>query len=67
MGGDSCRERKLAHVYVQPTGNVVEGPRGTAKSLAYRPSKQMLYLLQSFGFDRLRLMSVGVRFRAQAI
>src|SRR5215831_4248632 len=43
---------------VKPTGNPVEGKSGTAKSLAYAPSKGMLYVLHSFGPDHLRLMSV---------
>ncbi len=58
---------RLTLLDVQPTGNAVEGRSGTAKSLAYCPSKQMLYVLHSFGPDHLRLMSVGVRFRGQAI
>jgi 6-phosphogluconolactonase (cycloisomerase 2 family) len=42
----------------KPTGNPVEGRSGTAKSLAYLPSKGMLFVLHSFGPDHLRLMSV---------
>src|SRR5512146_223008 len=42
----------------RPTGNPVEGKSGTAKSLAYLPSKGMLFVLHSFGPDHLRLMSV---------
>ena len=42
----------------KPTGNPVEGKSGTAKSLAFSPSKGMLYVLHSFGPDHLRLMSV---------
>ena len=41
-----------------PTGNPVEGRSGTAKSLAYLPSKGMLFVLHSFGPDHLRLVSV---------
>src|SRR5262249_23622266 len=40
------------------TGNPIEGKSGTAKSLAFAPSKGMLYVLHSFGPDHLRLMSV---------
>src|SRR5215468_9126918 len=36
----------------------VMGKSGTAKSLAYAPSKGILYVLHSFGPDHLRLMSV---------
>src|SRR5262249_8790015 len=43
---------------VEPTGNLVQGRSGTAKSLAYVPSKRILYVLHSFGPDHLRLMSV---------
>jgi 6-phosphogluconolactonase (cycloisomerase 2 family) len=43
---------------VKPTGNPVDGKSGTAKSLAYVPSKGMLFVLHSFGPDHLRLMSV---------
>jgi len=42
----------------KPTGNPVEGKSGTAKSLAFSPSKGILYVLHSFGPDHLRLMSV---------
>jgi len=37
----------------------VEGKSGTAKSLAYSPSKGMLYVVHSFGPDHIRLMSVS--------
>jgi len=37
----------------------VEGKSGTAKSLAYSPSKDMLYVVHSFGPDHIRLMSVS--------
>lgn len=42
----------------KPTGNPIDGKSGTAKSLAFSPSKGMLYVLHSFGPDHLRLMSV---------
>jgi 6-phosphogluconolactonase (cycloisomerase 2 family) len=64
-GGDnsvsSCavdKDGHLTHLDVKPTGNPVKGKSGTAKSLAYCPSKGMLYVLHSFGPDHLRLMSV---------
>jgi 6-phosphogluconolactonase (cycloisomerase 2 family) len=43
----------------KPTGNAVDGRSGTAKSLAYSPSKHMLYVMHSFGPEHLRLMSVS--------
>src|SRR6201993_3665132 len=43
----------------KPTGNAVEGKSGTAKSLAYSPSKDMLYVVHSFGPDHIRIMSVS--------
>ena len=49
---------RLTQLDVKPTGNPVEGRSGTAKSLAYAPSKGMLFVLHSFGPDHLRLMSV---------
>jgi 6-phosphogluconolactonase (cycloisomerase 2 family) len=48
----------LSLIDVKPTGNAVEGRSGTAKSLAYAPSKGILFVLHSFGPDHLRLMSV---------
>jgi 6-phosphogluconolactonase (cycloisomerase 2 family) len=42
----------------KPTGNPIEGKSGTAKSLAFSPSKGILYVLHSFGPDHIRLMSV---------
>src|SRR5262244_1369098 len=39
--------------------NSVEGKSGTAKSLAYSPSKGILYVVHSFGPDHIRLMSVS--------
>lgn len=64
-GGDNSvssfrvgEEGQLTPVDRKPTGNPVEGKSGTAKSLAFSPSKGMLYVLHSFGPDHLRLMSV---------
>jgi hypothetical protein len=37
---------------------LIDGQSGTAKSLAYAPSKGILYVLHSFGPDHLRLMCV---------
>jgi 6-phosphogluconolactonase (cycloisomerase 2 family) len=50
---------KLTRIDTKPTGNAVEGRSGTAKSLAYCPSKNMLYVVHSFGPDHIRLMSVS--------
>src|SRR6476660_4696156 len=49
---------RLTLIDTKPTGTAVEGKSGTAKSLAYSPSKDMLYVVHSFGPDHLRLMSV---------
>jgi 6-phosphogluconolactonase (cycloisomerase 2 family) len=64
-GGDNSvssfsvdKNGRLTLVSVKPTGNTVEGKSGTAKSLAYLPSKGMLFVLHSFGPDHVRLMSV---------
>jgi 6-phosphogluconolactonase (cycloisomerase 2 family) len=64
-GGDNtvssfalAEDGRLTLVDCTPTGNPVEGKSGTAKSLAYSPSRKMLYVLHSFGPDHLRLMSV---------
>src|SRR5262245_52915377 len=64
-GGDNSvssfsldKDGRLKALDVKSTGNPVEGKSGTAKSLAYTPSKGMLYVLHSFGPDHLRLMSV---------
>src|SRR5919106_735419 len=68
-GGDNSvssfsldKDGRLTQLDVKPTGNPVEvfdkGKSGTAKSLAYAPSKRILYVLHSFGPDHLRLMSV---------
>jgi 6-phosphogluconolactonase (cycloisomerase 2 family) len=50
---------RLTPIDTKPTGNAVEGKSGTAKSLAYSPSKGMLYVVHSFGPDHIRLMSVS--------
>src|SRR6201981_563028 len=52
QGGLTLRDTKT-------TGNAVEGKSGTAKSLAYSPSKGMLYVVHSFGPDHIKLMSVS--------
>jgi hypothetical protein len=49
---------KLALLDAKRTGNVVAGPSGTAKSLAYAPTSRTLYVLHSFGPDHVRLMAV---------
>src|SRR5262245_56030424 len=69
-GGDNSdssfsvdKDGRLAPLDTKPTGNAVTGKSGTAKSLAYVPSKGILYVLHSFGPDHLRLMSVDERGR----
>jgi 6-phosphogluconolactonase (cycloisomerase 2 family) len=64
-GGDNSvssfsvgEDGRLMLVDRKSTGNSIEGKSGTAKSLAFSPSKNMLYVLHSFGPDHLRLMSV---------
>src|SRR6516164_157863 len=64
-GGDNSvssfsvdKDGRLTRLDVKRTGNPIEGRSGTAKSLAYAPSKSILYVLHSFGPDHLRLMSV---------
>lgn len=57
---------RLTQLDVKPTGNPVEGRSGTAKSLAYAPSKGMLFVLHSFGPDHLRLMSVDAEAKLAA-
>jgi 6-phosphogluconolactonase (cycloisomerase 2 family) len=64
-GGDNSvssftvdKDGRLTPIDVKRTGNPVEGKSGTAKSLAYAPSKGILYVLHSFGPDHVRLMSV---------
>src|SRR5262244_2020808 len=65
-GGDNsvssfavAQDGRLTLLDTKPTGNAVEGKSGTAKSLAYSPSKGMLYVVHSFGPDHIRLMSVS--------
>ena len=65
-GGDNSvssfsvgKDGRLTLLDVKPTGNAVKGKSGTAKSLAYCPSKGTLYILHSFGPDHVRLMSVN--------
>ena len=43
---------------VQPTGQPVTGRSGTAKSLAYSPQKNILYVAHSFGPDHIRIFNV---------
>lgn len=50
---------RLKQIDTKPTGNAVEGKSVTTKSLAYSPSKNMLYVVHSFGPDHIRLMSVS--------
>ena len=50
---------RLSRIDTKPTGTAVEGKSGTAKSLAFSPSKGMLYVVHSFGPDHIRLMSVS--------
>src|SRR5579863_6797044 len=50
---------RLTLIDTKPTGNAIDGKSGTAKSLAYSPSKAMLYVVHSFGPDHIRLMSVS--------
>src|ERR1700746_800219 len=52
------KDGRLTRLGGKPTGNPVREKSGTAKSLAYAPSKGMLYVLHSFGPDHVRLMSV---------
>jgi 6-phosphogluconolactonase (cycloisomerase 2 family) len=49
---------RLTLVDVRRTGNIVPGPSGSAKSLAYDASTGTLYVLHSLGPDHVRLMSV---------
>src|SRR5215475_4711347 len=65
-GGDNSvssfsvdKDGRLTLLDTKPTGNAVEGKSGTAKSVAYLPSKGILFVLHSFGPDHLRLMSVS--------
>jgi 6-phosphogluconolactonase (cycloisomerase 2 family) len=50
---------KLKLIDTKPTGTAVKGKSGTAKSLAYSPSKKMLYVTHSFGPDHIRIMAVS--------
>jgi 6-phosphogluconolactonase (cycloisomerase 2 family) len=56
---DVGKDGRLTLLDIKPTGNAVQGKSGTAKSLAYCPSKGTLYVLHSFGPDHIRLMSVN--------
>ena len=53
-----AEDGRLTLIDVKATGNPVEGRSGTAKSVAYCPSKNTLFVLHSFGPDHVRLMSV---------
>jgi 6-phosphogluconolactonase (cycloisomerase 2 family) len=64
-GGDNSvssfrvgEDGRLTRLDVKPTGNAVKEKSGTAKSLAYAPSKGVLFVVHSFGPDHVRLMSV---------
>src|SRR5262249_33588860 len=64
-GGDNSvssfrvgKDGRLTRLDVKPTGNPVTEKSGTAKSLAYAPSKGILFVVHSFGPDHVRLMSV---------
>jgi 6-phosphogluconolactonase (cycloisomerase 2 family) len=56
----------LTLIDVKRTGNVVAGRSGTAKSLAYLPASNTLFVLHSFGPDHVRLMSVDAEGRLTA-
>lgn len=65
-GGDNSvssfrvgEDGRLTLVDCKPTGNAAEEKSGTAKSVAYDPSRGMLYVVHSFGPDHIRLMSVS--------
>ena len=65
-GGDNSvssfgvsEDGQLKLLDVRSTENAVMGKSGTAKSLAYSPSSNTLFVLHSFGPDHIRLMSVG--------
>jgi hypothetical protein len=63
-GGDSVssfgvgKDGRLRLLDVKPTENTFKGRSDTAKSLAYSPSKGMLFVVHSFGPGHVRLMSV---------
>lgn len=48
----------LKLINVEATGQPVRGRSGTAKSLAYSPTTQTLYVCHSFGPDHIRMFSV---------
>ena len=49
---------KLTLLDAKRTGNIVDGPSGTAKALTFSPSHSTLFVLHAYGPDHLRLMSV---------
>jgi WD40 repeat protein len=51
-------EGKLTLVDVKRTGNIVTGPSGTAKSLAFAPTSRTLYVLHTYGPEHIRLLSI---------
>jgi 6-phosphogluconolactonase (cycloisomerase 2 family) len=55
---DLQEDGRLTLLDVKPTGNVVHGKSGTAKSLTHNPSSNTLLVVHSFGPDHVRLMSV---------
>lgn len=64
-GGDnSVSSFKIAEngglelIDVKPTGQPVRGRSGTAKSLAFSPATQTLYVCHAFGPDHIRMFSV---------
>ena len=59
-------EGRLTLVDVKRTGNIVPGPSGSAKSLAYDADTGTLYVLHSLGPDHLRLLSVDAEGRLAA-
>lgn len=52
------RNGALKLLDVQPTGQPVTGRSGTAKSLAYSPKTNVLYVAHSFGPDHIRMFNV---------
>ena len=59
-------EGRLTLVDVKRTGNIVPGPSGSAKSLAYDADSGTLYVLNSLGPDHVRLLSVDAEGRLTA-
>jgi 6-phosphogluconolactonase (cycloisomerase 2 family) len=59
-------EGRLTLVDVKRTGNIVPGPSGSAKSLAYDADSRTLYVLHSLGPDHVRLLSVDAEGRLTA-